>query len=175
MGDLRLDGISFSGYGNGTLMLGGVNYTRSGGGSGDSYPKFKDFYTIPSQSTITGTKTAGYVMRGLFGASANDNYWHICTDNDPLIYYDTSNNTLVRGDRWVSSGYFTNFNLTSIWYENKPQSNTPNPTRATGTGISSISVSNLGDYLYLRTVDILDQNGNVVLEANCTFADLGIE
>lgn len=34
MGDLRLDGVSFSGYGNGTLMLGGVNYTRSGGGSG---------------------------------------------------------------------------------------------------------------------------------------------
>ena len=34
MGDLRLDGVSFSGYGHGTLMLGGVNYTRSGGGSG---------------------------------------------------------------------------------------------------------------------------------------------
>lgn len=33
MGDLRLDGVSFSGYGHGTLMLGGVNYTRSGGGS----------------------------------------------------------------------------------------------------------------------------------------------
>ena len=173
MGDLRLDGVSFSGYGNGTLMLGGVNYTRSGGGSSEDKPlPFKTFYTIPSG--ISGTITAGYVMRGLFGAGQDQNFWHVAVDNDPVIYYNTANNQLVRGDRYVSGGYLTNMNIDTMWHDTITPINTPNPTRATGTGVSSISTSQLADFLYLRTADILDQNGNVVLQANCTLEDLGL-
>lgn len=172
MGNLMLNDISYSGNGTGVLMLNGVNYTRSGGGSEEKPLPFKTFYTIPSG--ISGTITAGYVMRGLFGAGQDQNFWHVAVDNDPVIYYNTANNQLVRGDRYVSSGYLTNMNIDTMWHDTITPINTPNPTRATGTGVSSISASQLADFLYLRTVDILDQNGNVVLEANCTLEDLGL-
>ena len=134
--------------------------------------KFKDYYTYTS--IPSGTIQAGYVMRNLFGAGVAENWGHLALGNDPEIYYDTSNNTIVRGDRYVTNGYLPITNFDMIWREHINKATVPAYVRATGTNAYSISQSVLGDYIYLRTVDILDQNGNVILEANCTLADLGL-
>ena len=143
-------------------------------GGGTELPKFKDFYTIPSLSTITGTITACYAMRNLFGAGTNEHFWHICTDTDPFIYYNTNSNQIIRDNRWVSSGYLPSINVSAVWCESVTPALTPSPNRATGTGSYNISQNDLGNYLYLRTTDILDQNGNIILPANCTIEDFGI-
>lgn len=134
------------------------------------FSRFYEFTSVPA-----GEIKAAYFMRNLFGAGVNENWGHLAIGNDPEIYYDTSNNTIVRGDRYVTNNYLPIINLDMIWRENVTKGTVPAYVRATGTNTYSINQSVLGDYIYLRTVNILDQNGNIILPKNCTLADLGIE
>ena len=172
VGDYIADEQTFAGLNTSAKdLIGAINEIAAGGGGGGT-PKFKDFYTYGS--SVSGTIKGAYVINGLWGADDDENFVQLSVDNQPLVYFDTSTNKIVRGDRIVSSNYFPNKRLDAVWHSSVTKGTVPSFTTASGTGSYSVNVADLGNYIYLRSTDIKDQNDNVVLPANCTLADLGL-
>lgn len=134
------------------------------------FSRFYEYTSLPA-----GEIKAAYVMRNLFGAAAHENWVHLAIGDNPFIYYNTTNGTINRGNRWTINGYLPTIYTDLVFESSTTKMNVPTFVNYNNIGSYSISISDLSKYIYFRTVDILDQNGNIILPKNCTLADLGIE
>lgn len=144
------------------------------GGSAEKSFKFSDFYTytdIPSD--IVGAT----VCRGLYGATEDQVWVEVYTTSDSIPFFHTIGPKIIRGygSRHIPNDYIPTGCLCSIWSPDIIKSTIPAFTTSSGYAESYLTdINDLENHMFLRTIDISDQNGNKVLDANCTLADLGL-
>ena len=153
-------------------VVSGIDAFGTEGSNVPNTIKFKDYYTYTD--SISGTIKGAYAMCGVFGATINQNWIQVVLDTDTPLYYDTTNNTLIRSPRYDASNYFPTVGIDMVWKSNRTKGIVPSFMRSTNTQSYSVSISDLSNLIYLRTVDLLDQDGNVILKANCTLLDMGL-
>jgi len=137
-----------------------------------STPLFKDFYVY---TDIPSDIQGAIVCRGLYGATANQVWVEVYTSTDSVPFYHTSGK-IIRGygSRHIPSDYIPTGCLCDIWSSDIIKGTIPSYTVSSGYAESYVSLADLENYMFLRTIDVGDQGGNIVLTANCTLADLGL-
>jgi hypothetical protein len=103
-----------------------------------------------------------------------DNRYYICMTTNTVDnpYYNTSNSKLYRNTSRVNTAYAVQFSGRGSTYT-IPEYGVYNDTGSGWDGLS-YQLEQLPVVILFNTMDIKDQNGNVLLEANCTLADMGI-
>ena len=148
-------------------------WIRCGVPAGKTY-KFSDFYNytdIPSD--IVGAT----VCRGLYGATTDQVWVEVYTTSDSIPFYHTIGPKIIRGygSRHIPNDYIPTGCLCSIWSPDIIKSTIPSFTTSSGYAETYLTdLTDLENHMPLRTIDITNQNGEVVLVANCTLADLGL-
>ena len=97
----------------------------------------------------------------------------ICADSNGNIYYDTTLNAIVR----TGSGYYaeiTSLGIVASQFRTQDTASMSWTSETWTNSTSSVNVADLSKYIIANTFDILDENGNVVLPANCSLSDLGL-
>lgn len=97
----------------------------------------------------------------------------ICADSNGNIYYDTTLNAIVR----TGSGYYaeiTSLGIVASQFRTQDTASMSWTSEAWVNSTSQVNVADLSKYIIANTFDILDENGNVVLPANCSLSDLGL-
>ena len=129
---------------------------------------FKDFinFTIPySVQDLTGLMYINNLSSSWFR-----NYW-VAIPNSSECRYDTANGKFIFG---ASSGSNTNGYVKYTPEINATKNDVNLSSIDNGLWQTTITPENLATKVLFNTMDIKDENNNVILAANCTLADLGI-
>jgi len=120
---------------------------------------FGDLFNV----TVTGASDA-YL---LYIADWDDvfNLCVITSDSDRFYYNRTNGQFIIQRNYWSRPGTFD-------WFATKQ--NISGQQSSSAYYAYNMTVEQLQAAIYFNTCDILDENGEVVIPANCTLADMGI-
>lgn len=130
--------------------------------------KIKDFVNFTLYYPVSDLKCV-FLCQSI--GSGWDNIYWISLPKTSQYYYDTDAGEFIFGD---SSGSHTNDYIRYDTSSGTSKLNLSLTSRDDGLWHCTLTPQELSDKIPFNTMDIKDQNGNVILPANCTFEDLGI-
>ena len=156
----------------------GWSLCQGGNGSTPVYTgaTFGDNYSLSNIPASIGSAVVLFYRDGIGlwnGWQDNNHYVLVFPSTSSDVYYDDANGEIVRdADLYYSTipvGKIAGCKLR----EQKQTALALTHINNESTRFSIIS-ADISKYMVANTKDILDSNGNVILSANCTLADLGL-
>ena len=121
--------------------------------------------SLPFKNIVTFEARSGHTPTGFLLFRNGSYHFFMYMINGDEFYYDTATGKIKR-----SYFYYTDPDEVSNYF---PMTYGAGDWSGQDGGDITCTQAELTDYFFYRTYDIKDQNGNVLLPANCTLADFG--